>query len=315
MHKTWITNALLACAGLGGVFGSNWAQAAIFDRNGNKLPDSEVNSTKVNWELLSIERAKQYNGVGLLEQNGNGFCTAFFIDTQGNHQAPAYALTNGHCYHGSDFPDAQEILINQPSDKVFKLNYFKDAQNRVREVRVRRIAYATMKGTDITVLELAISYKQLVKEGFIPLKIDRIPAQVGEPIQVIGIPLSGVESSRSFLHRSACQIGQSANIREDIYQWNRSIRTRCSLVGGMSGSPMVSLKSNQVVAIANTGVDDTAMQKPECSLNRPCEILSNGKITTFPLENYAQRVSDIPTCFDQRGLFNLNLSSCSLEKP
>jgi len=315
MQKTWAKNTVLAFLGCGLALGANLAQAAIYDRNGNKLPDREVNSSTVNWELLSIQRGKKYNGVGLLEQRATGFCTAFFIDTQGDERAPGYAVTNGHCYDGADFPDAKEILINKPSTVVFKLNYFKDGVRHVRPVRVRRIAYATMKGTDITVLELSTSYKQLVKEGFTPLKIAEAPPSPGEPIEIVGIPMNGVESSRSFLHRSSCQVGQSVNVREDVYQWEKSIRNRCSLVGGMSGSPVVSLRSNRVVAIANTGVDDQAIQQPECSLNRPCEVTNDGRVTTLPKENYAQRVNDIPSCFDQRGIFNLNLPSCRLEKP
>lgn len=315
MRRTWARNTLLVSVGLGLALGSNLVQAAIFDRNGNKIPDTEVNSSNVNWELLSVERGKRYNGVGLLAQRGIGICTAFFLDTNGDERSPAYAVTNGHCYDGSAFPASQEILINKPSTLVFKLNYFKDRVNRVRSVRVRRVAYATMKGTDITILELATPFKQLRKEGFIPLKIDEVPAPVGEDVEIIGVPLDGMEPERSFLHRAVCEVGQSVNVREDVYQWDKSIRTRCSLVGGMSGSPVVSLQSNRVVAIANTGVNDNALAQPECSLNRPCEISRDGKVTTFPQENYAQRVSDIPSCFDRKGLFNLKLPSCRLEKP
>lgn len=315
MRKNRAQNILLASLGLGLALGSNLAQAAIFDQNGNELPDGAVNSANVNWELLSVEKGRKYNGVGLLETKAEGFCTAFFLDTNGDDKAPAYAVTNGHCYDGSSFPNPGEILINRPSNVVFKLNYFKDEKTRVRPIRVRRVAYATMKGTDITVLELTTPFQQLVKEGFTPLKIDEVPAPVGEPVEVIGIPMRGVQASRSFLHRAACEIGQSANVREDIYQWDKSIRNRCSVVGGMSGSPIVSLKSNRVVAIANTGVDDAAMKQPECSMNRPCEVLGDGKVATFPQENYAQRVNDIPSCFDRKGIFNLNLPSCRLEKP
>ncbi|WP_333476868.1 serine protease [Allocoleopsis sp.] len=310
-----LRNTLFATLGLGLALGANVAQAVIFDRNGNKLPDAEVNSSKVNWEILSVEKGRNYNGIGLLEQSSYGICTAFFVDTQGSEQAPAYAVTNGHCYDGSTFPSPQEILINQPSNLIFKLNYFQDGIKRVRPVRVQRIVYATMKGTDITVLELDTSFKQLVKEGFTPLKIEQVPAPVGEPVEILGIPLSGMEPSQSFLHRAVCEVGQSVNLREDVYQWEKSIRNRCSLVGGMSGSPVVSLRSNRVVAIANTGVDDDALSQPQCSLNRPCEVSRDGKVTTLAHENYAQRVSDIPSCFDQKGVFNLNLPSCRLEKP
>lgn len=315
MRRTWAKNILLVGVGLGLVLGANAAKAVIFDRNGNKLPDTEVNSSKVNWELLSVKNSRKYNGIGLLERSGVGFCTAFFIDTKGEGQIPAYAVTNGHCYDGSNFLNPEEIRLNQPSHLIFKLNYFKDGVNRVRSVSVRRTVYATMKGTDITILELATPFKQLVREGFSPLKIDEVSAPLGEPIEIIGIPLTGMESSQSFLHRAVCEVGQSVNVREDIYKWEKSIRNRCSLVGGMSGSPVVSLHSNRVVAIANTGVDDDALSQPQCSLNRPCEVSRDGKISTLAHENYAQRVSDIPSCFDRRGLFNLNLPACRLEKP
>lgn len=315
MWRIWTKNTFLVFVGLGLALGSNLVQAAIFDRNGNKIPDAEVNSTKVNWELLSAQKARKYNGIGLLTQRGQGICTAFFLDTNADGKAPAYALTNGHCYNGLDFPNPQEVLVNKSSNLVFKLNYFKDGVNRVRPVRVRKVVYATMKGTDITILELATSFKQLVSEGFTPLKIDQVPAPIGEDVEIVGIPLDGVEPTRSFLHRAVCEVGYSVNVREDIYQWEQSIRHRCSLVGGMSGSPVVSIKRNRVVAIANTGVNDTAISQPECSLNRPCEISNNGKVSTFPQENYAQQVSAIPSCFDPKGIFSLNLLSCRLEKP
>ncbi len=316
MQKTWVQRTLIASVGIGLSFVSNLAQAAIYDHNGKKLPDTEVNSSNVDWELLSAQQGRNYNGVGLLEQDKEGFCTAFFLNTEGEGNAPAYAVTNGHCSNPNDALDGKEILLNRPSSLIFKLNYFANEETRVRPVPVRRVVYATMKGTDVAILELATPFRQLVKEGFTPLTIDKVPARVGERVEVVGIPMAGVEPTRSFLHRSDCEVGQSANLREDIYQWEKSIRTRCSVVGGMSGSPVVSLKSNQVVAIANTGVDDIAFSsQPECSLNRPCEVSSEGKVTTFPEENYAQSVSNIPSCFDRKGLFNLNLPACGLEKP
>ena len=315
MGKTWRQTTLLASLGLGLALVSNLAQAAIYDRKGNKIPDAEVNSSEVNWNLLSAEQGRNYNGVGRLEHEAEGFCTAFFFNTGGDDKAPAYAITNGHCYDGLVFPEAKEIIINRPSNIVFKLNYFANEQTRVRPVRVRRVVYATMKGTDVTILELNTTFKQLVKEGFTPLTIDGVPARVGEPVEVIGIPMTGVEPSLRFLHKTVCEVGQSVNLREDVYQWEKSIRNRCSAVGGMSGSPLVSLETNRVVAIINTAVNDDALTQPECSWNRPCEVSSDGSVATFPKENYAQRVSNIPSCFDRKGIFNLNLPSCQLEKP
>lgn len=315
MHKNWTHKTLIAFLGVGLALASNLAQAAIYDRKGNKLPDTEVNSPEVNWELLSAEPGEKYNGIGLLDKENEGFCTAFFINTHGDSNSPAYAVTNGHCAIIPNFPEAEEIITNKPSDMIFKLNYFVNNKSQVRPVGIKQIVYATMKGTDITVLELNTTFKQLVKEGFTPLTIDSDPASFGEPVQVVGVPGNGVNPSRRYLHKAVCETGQSVNLNEDVYRWKNSVRHRCSTVGGMSGSPMISLNTNRVVAIVNTGVDDEALTQPECSWNRPCEISSNGSISTFPQENYAQRVNAIPSCFDHRGIFNLNTVSCSLEKP
>lgn len=315
MGKNWTQKTLTASIGVGLALVSNLAQAAIYDRKGNKLPDTEVNSPDVNWELLYAERGKKYNGIGLLDKENEGFCTAFFLNTSGDNNAPAYAVTNGHCSIIPDFPKAEEIIINKPSDLVFKLNYFVNNKSHVRPVGIRQIVYATMKETDITVLELDTTFQQLAKEGFTPLKIDSAPPTKGEPVQVIGVPGTGVKRSLRYLHKAVCETGKSVNVNEDVYQWKNSVRHRCSTVGGMSGSPMISLNTNQVVAIVNTGVDDEALTQPECSWNRPCEISGNGRISTFPDENYAQRLNAIPSCFDHQGIFNLNIASCSLEKP
>lgn len=313
--SNWTKKTLLASLGISMALISNLAQAAIYDRKGNKLPDEAVNSPAVDWELLEAQNSKSYNGVGIFEKAGDGFCTAFFLNTKGDDNAPAYAVTNGHCAVLPEFPKATEIITNRPSELVFKLNYFVNSKSFVRTIPVRQIVYATMKGTDITVFELDTTFKKLVKAGFTPLEIDPRPASFGEPVKVIGIPGTGVQRSRRYLHKAVCETGQSVNLIEDVYQWQNSVRHRCSTIGGMSGSPMISQKTNRVVAIVNTGVNDDALAQPECSWNRPCEVSNNGKKLTLPEENYAQRVNAIPTCFDPKGVFNLNLAGCTLEKP
>jgi Trypsin-like peptidase domain len=172
-----------------------------------------------------------------------------------------------------------------------------------------------MKNNDIAILELKITQQELVKASITLLQIAPNPPEVGEPSIVVGVPSEGVKDELNFLHATTCQTGEIANVKEDIYNWKKSIRHRCSIVGGMSGSPMISLKTQQVVGIINTGVNDNAAKQPQCSLNRPCEVVRDGSIQTFPLENYGQLVDRIPTCFDRRGIFNLYQSTCQLERP
>jgi hypothetical protein len=109
--SNWTKRTLLASLGISMALVSNLAQAAIYDRKGNKLPDEAVNSSAVDWELLAAQNSKNYNGVGLFEKAGDGFCTAFFLNTKGDDNAPAYAVTNGHCAVLPEFPRQQKLLL------------------------------------------------------------------------------------------------------------------------------------------------------------------------------------------------------------
>lgn len=289
--------------------------AAIFDRTGRKIPDREVNSDRVNWHMLSTANSRQYNGIGLIEID-YGVCTGFFIATGNSPTAPAYVVTNGHCQgNSSALPKQSEIIVNRPSNSNFIVNYFYDFKSQRLTIPVKRIVYGTMKNNDIAILELTITQRELIRAGINPLMISSHHAPVGEPTIVVGIPSAGVKGSLNYLHATTCKTGEIVNVKEDVYNWKNSIRHRCSIIGGMSGSPMISLKTNRVIGIINTGINDNAAKQPQCSLNRPCEINRNGLVQTFDRENYGQLVDRIPTCFDRSGRFNLDRSSCQLERP
>jgi hypothetical protein len=291
------------------------ATAAIYDRQGSKIPDREVNSDRVNWQLLTSESGKKYNAVGLVDID-YGVCTGFAIAVGNHPTAPTYVLTNAHCQgQAGQLPGAKEIMVNRPAKSNFVLNYFYDLPLKQLSIPISKIAYATMKNNDIAILELGKTQQQLIAAGIRPLTISPLPPARGEKIAVVGIPSEGVQTKLNFLHKSLCQIGQTVAIAEHVYYWQKSLEHRCSIVGGMSGSPMISLKNHQVIGIVNTGVDDNTAQQPECSLNRPCEVSPDGKKRTFPHKNYGQLVHQITTCFNSHGIFNLYQPGCQLEKP
>jgi hypothetical protein len=319
--KAWMRSLQLGCTGLLLAFGTSGyllnakVDAAIFDRTGRKIPDREVNSDRVNWQMLSAATGRQYNGVGSIDVD-YGVCTGFFIATGNNPQAPAYVLTNGHCQGMlTELPNQDEIRINRPSKTVFVVNYFHDFKAERMTIPVKRMVYGTMKNNDIAILELTKTYQEMLRAGITPLTLSDRPAQKGDPTLVVGIPSQGVKDKLSYLHAATCQTGELVNLKEDIYNWKKSIRHNCSIVGGMSGSPMISLKTNRVVGIINTGVNDNAAKQPQCSLNRPCEIAPNGTIQTFDRENYGQLVDRIPSCFDRDGRFEILQPQCQLERP
>jgi V8-like Glu-specific endopeptidase len=293
----------------------DYSNAAIFDRAGRKIPDRDVNSDRVNWQMLSTTSGRKYNGIGLIDVS-YGFCTGFLISTGVHPTAPAYVLTNGHCQGSpSKLPDNREIVINRSTKTKFIVNYFHDFKPERLTIRVKRLVYGTMRNNDIAILELTKTQQELTKAGIIPLQLATKPPKVGEPLTIVGVPSEGVKDELNFLHLTTCKAGVMANVKEDVYNWKRSIRHHCSIIGGMSGSPMISSKTNQVVGIINTGVNDSAAQQPQCSINRPCEVSANGSIQTFPQENYGQLVHQIPSCFDRQGIFNLRQSTCQLERP
>jgi V8-like Glu-specific endopeptidase len=308
----WLVSAMVGCRYF---LNATTIDAAIFDRSGRKIPDRDVNSDRVNWQMLSTAAGRKYNGIGLIDVN-YGVCTGFLFATGVHPTAPAYVLTNGHCQGSfNKLPTDREIIVNRSTKTKFIVNYFHDFKPDRLTIRVKRMVYGTMKNNDIAILELTKTQQELTTAGIIPLQIAAKPPVLGEPLTIVGVPSQGVKDELNFLHATTCKTGELANIKEDIYNWQRSIRHRCSIVGGMSGSPMISLTTNRVVGIINTGVNDNAEKQPPCSLNRPCEVSKNGSVQTFPHENYGQLVDRIPSCFDRHGRFNLHQSTCKLERP
>ncbi|WP_310426504.1 serine protease [Chamaesiphon sp. VAR_48_metabat_135_sub] len=306
---------LLLTIGVSGSCLGDPVSAAIFDRSGRKIPDREVNSDLVNWQMLSTAAGRKYNGIGVIDID-YGVCTGFLIATGIHPDTPAYVLTNGHCQgRAGKLPGDREIIVDRSSKTNFIVNYFHDFKPDRLTIPVKRIVYGTMKNNDIAILELTKTQRELAKAGINPLQIDLKPPDLGEPLIVVGVPSEGLKEELTFLHATTCQTGELANVKEDIYHWKHSIRHQCSIVGGMSGSPMISLKKMRVVGIINTGVNDNASKQPQCSLNRPCEVGKHGFVQTFPQENYGQLVDRIPTCFDRRGIFNLYQPNCQLERP
>jgi Trypsin-like peptidase domain len=307
-----ISFGILLTIGIGTAAADLSVNAAIFDRSGRKIPDREVNSARVNWQMLSTAAGRRYNGVGLIEAS-SGICTGFLFSTGVRPKAPAYVLTNGHCQGTArKLPSNREIIVNRPTKTQFTVNYFHDFKADRLTIPVKRLVYGTMKNTDIAILELSKTQQELIAAGIVPLQLAASPPAIGEPAIVIGVPSEGVKDELNFLHAVTCRTGELANVKEDVYNWQKSLRHRCSIVGGMSGSPMISLKTNRVVGIINTGVNDNATKQPQCSINRPCEVDRHGSIQTFPQENYGQLVDRIPSCFNPQGVFDLDRASCQL---
>lgn len=296
--------------------------ALVFDRQGKTLSEVNLDHGQVNWQLLNSQNSYAYNGVGLIKIRDFSSCTGFFIQPKPSITAPAYVLTNGHCIDLlENLLSPTEIVVDRalrsygrsPAILTYTPGYFANVKAR-KTYQVRKVLYATMKNNDVALLELAISQKDLMANGVNPLQLADKPAAVGTNIDVVGIPAEAIAFTHQYLHRVSCSMGAMVRVKEGGYDWKQALRHRCSLLGGMSGSPMIAAAGNKVVGIVNTGGGSGGRRSPLCTLDNPCEITKDQQTKPTVSFNYGQLLDRLPGCFNQ-GVFDLKRPSCRLEKP
>jgi hypothetical protein len=251
----------------------------------------------------------RYRSIGRLA--GMSDCTATWIDAgqAARGDQPAYVVAAGHCL-GLLGPN--EVLIGEepvlPLTVTF--DWFTDATAR-RAWDVRQITWATMKATDIAVLELAATQAALAGEGLEPFAL-RPDAFDGEMAGVnVGAPSSGIGVEAPYLRAGTCEIdGQERTIREFMWAWTEAVRAVCpDVYGGSSGSPILDPVTGELVAVINT---TTANSRPEedCRINRPCEV-DGASWSTQEDTAYAMTVHRLAACFVD-GRFDL-AGGCELD--
>ena len=291
---------------------------SIYDQDGNKLPDTMVNDSKVDWYTVKDDDPNNYSGVG---RYGN--CSASLIETGGNGEAPAYIITNGHCVGSSLLSEVGYVYDVNPRDltsdhsvstyKNMSFLYYKDYNTEdYLTIGDKRVVFASMDKTDIAIVELNASLEFLKEvKNIDAYTLATVRPNLCLPIINVGVPLTGMHSSNYGLRKSECFRGSTVALREGPYKFSDSFRHRCSIVGGNSGSPLFDANSNHIIGLVNTAVNDNTSQQENCSLNRPCEIQDQNN-SVKNNENYAQYVDFIAECFDTQGKFDKNLDTCGI---
>ncbi|GAB2743309.1 S1 family peptidase [Amycolatopsis magusensis] len=216
---------------------------------------------------------------------------------------PALVLTNGHCLE-EGFPDAGEVLVDQPSTRTFSL-LSADGSGAVGQLRANRLEYATMTGTDAALYRLDVSYTQIEQSyGISALELAERPSA--------GTPISVVSGYWQKIYRCSVD-GFVHELREGDWTWRDSIRytPECQTIGGTSGSPIVDAGSGKVVGVNNTGNESGG----ECTMNNPCEVDEQGNVTVRQGINYGQQTHHIPACVGEGSRVDLNRPGCELPKP
>jgi hypothetical protein len=239
-----------------------------------------------------------FNGIIALDD-----CSGSLIRFESSQDTDhAMMLTNGHCYEGG-FPAPGKYIINQPSTRSIGL--MADDGSSLGSVSADTVVYSTMTTTDISLYRLSVTYADLKNKYKIqPLTLSSQHPAVGQNIEII---------SGYWDRGYTCGIEAFVyQLSEDGWTWNDSIRYSrpgCDVIGGTSGSPVVLAGTRTVVGVNNTINEDGQ----KCSLNNPCEIDQNGKVTYQQGYGYAEETYQIYSCLDvNTNQFNFAQKSCVL---
>lgn len=245
---------------------------------------------------------------GIARLNGASSCTGAFVHPSGDDDAPAYLITNGHC---AQEWDANRVFIDVPVEGwSATFNYFVDTVEEQVSVPVSRVAYSTMKGRDVALLELETTAGELIAQGIRPLTIaDGMPE---EPfaMRVVGVPVSSVPADLSYLREERCLAVGRADLLEFIWHFNDAVINACQdIYGGSSGSPVFAGDDAAVIALINT---TNIGGRTACGLGNPCEVRPDGVVMN-PDTSYATPVAAVGACFGEDGRFDLSAAGCPLD--
>ena len=100
---------------------------------------------------------------------GLASCTATLLDSSANDQAAAYVITSGRCVQPWS---ANNVNLDLPADEMGVIfNYFSDTLNSQILIAVSRVAYSTMKGRDLAIVELDASLGDMKARGIQPFRV------------------------------------------------------------------------------------------------------------------------------------------------
>ncbi|MEU4199751.1 serine protease [Streptomyces sp. NPDC045470] len=216
---------------------------------------------------------------------------------------PALVMSNGHCLE-SGMPEPGEVVVDQPSSRSFTV--LNASAGNLGTVRATKVVYGTMTDTDVSFYELSSTYAQ-IKQRY---GIKALDIATSHPVKGAGITVVSGYWKKTY----SCNIdGFVPQLKEGGYVMKDSVRytPACKTIGGTSGSPVIDNATGKVTAINNTGNENGG----RCTMNNPCEIDENGKVTVRKGINYAQQIYTVPKCFGTGNKLDLGRAGCVLPKP
>jgi hypothetical protein len=216
---------------------------------------------------------------------------------------PGLVLTNGHCREAG-MPEPGQVIVDEDVKRDFTLLDAKAGD--AGTLTSTKISYATMTDTDVTLYELDSTYKEIKDETKIdPLEVQAEQAKEGTAMTVV---------SGYWKETFSCTLEAFVpELREDGWTMKDSLRytKECETKGGTSGSPVVDDSSGKIIGVNNTRNEDGE----ECTLNNPCEVDKDGKVTVHEGIAYGQQTHTLTSCVGEGNKVDLSLPDCKLPKP
>ncbi|MBX3030137.1 MAG: trypsin-like peptidase domain-containing protein [Chloroflexi bacterium] len=251
-----------------------------------------------------------YAGAGLLDAAGT--CSAVLIRPAAGDppaDAPAYALTNGHCVDLFDATTVRRDSTVEPGSATISFGVRADGTPE-RQVAVTHVRWATMKGTDLAVVELAEPLADLLGAGLRAYPLADPPSP-GTPVVVVGGP-APIDGGDRVLRLAACTAGASVDLFERHWTWFGFPANDCADIRpGSSGSPVLDPATGALVGLVNTttqGSEGTS----DCAMGRPCEVTAEG-LASVPDAVYGPAVRLLAGCFDASWTFTGPGADCPLD--
>lgn len=272
-----------------------------FESISPEIPDGSIDFNDLKFD-------KRLMAIGQLD--GPMTCTATYIEVPNQTlDSPAYIITNGHCTNFV-FED-NAIYLDTPLDaKVVFKKIVGIPEGQQISFATNKIAYGTMKGTDLAIVELKHTNKELQNAGILPMKIATSIPSTGSKIQTYGYPLSLQPVQ---LRLSNGIQGNSSFVAEFIWLWHDFYSNNFkNIASGSSGSPVFENVNTGIWGMVNT---TTIGGLGNCELGAPCEFYSNTSPQTKYETTYVLDIRNIKGSFNSKGVFDITLPKNELEKP
>ena len=166
-------------------------------------------------ELPTAAARPELAAVGMLGER----CGATAIDVGGGADAPAYALTAGHCTGMSAANQPHVIDLAPAALGTIHFGLFTDTRAQPRDVGIAERLYESMLGTDLALVRLDATVGALRARGITPIALAAAPPPAGAPISIASFPSITADDPDRVLHLSRCDQGGTVRLI-DLTEWD-----------------------------------------------------------------------------------------------